>query len=47
MSGVEQSADFTLMLSLQWRPWAQPTDLPSIGPLPPPTTLPPVGPPAP
>lgn len=47
MSGVEQSADFTLMLSAQWRPWAIPTELPPIAPLPPPTTLPPVGPPSP
>ena len=42
MSGVEQSADFTLMLSAQYRPWAVPTDLPAIQPLPPPTSLPPV-----
>lgn len=41
MSGVEQSADFTLMLAVQWRPWALPTDLPSIGPLPPPAGTPP------
>lgn len=47
MSGVEQSADFTLMLAAQWRPWAIPTDLPPLAPLPPPTTLPPVGPPSP
>ncbi len=46
VSGVAQSADFTLMLSAQWRPWAVSTDLPPIAPLPPPTTLPPVGPPA-
>ncbi len=45
MSGVEQAADFTLMLALQWRPWALPTDLPPVGPpLPPPTDLPPIGP---
>ncbi|MBX3026047.1 DUF3187 family protein [bacterium] len=44
MSGVEQSADFTLMLAMQWRPWAIPTDLPPLAPLPPPPTLPPVGP---
>ena len=47
MSGVEQSADFTLMLAAQWRPWAVPTDLPPIGPPPPPSGLPPIGPPAP
>lgn len=47
MSGVEQSADFSLLLSAQWRPWAIPTDLPPIAPPPPPTTLPPVGPPSP
>lgn len=47
MSGVEQSADFTLMLAAQWRPWAMPTGLPPIAPPPPPTTLPPVGPPPP
>jgi hypothetical protein len=49
MSGVEQSADFTLVLALQWTPWAQPTTLPDVGPpLPPaaesPAPLPPVGP---
>ena len=44
VSGVAQSADFTIMLSAQWRPWAVPTDLPPIGSLPPPTSLPPVGP---
>ncbi len=33
MSGVEQSADFTLLLALQWRPWAVPTSLPPVGPL--------------
>jgi hypothetical protein len=47
MSGVEQSADFSLMFAAQWRPWAIPTDLPPLAPLPPPTTLPPVGPPSP
>lgn len=47
MSGVEQSADFTLMLAAQWRPWAVSTELPPVGPPPPATTLPPVGPPAP
>jgi hypothetical protein len=47
MSGVEQSADFTLMLALQWRPWALPTGLPPIGPPLPPTALPAVGPPLP
>jgi hypothetical protein len=47
MSGVEQSADFTLMLAAQWRPWAMPTDLPPIGPLPPPAALPAIGPPSP
>ena len=44
VSGVAQSADFTIMLSAQWRPWAVSTDLPPIGSLPPPTSLPPVGP---
>jgi len=57
MSGVEQSADFTIMLALQWAPWAKPTTLPDVGPpLPhavaPPAAdssapLPPVGPPTP
>jgi hypothetical protein len=44
-SGVEQSADFTLMLAMQWRPWAQPTSLPPVGPPPPSAALPPVAPP--
>jgi len=37
MTGVEQSADFTLLLSLAVRPWAQPTSLPGLdqGPAPP------------
>jgi hypothetical protein len=30
MTGVEQSADFTLMLSMLVRPWAQPTNLPAL-----------------
>jgi hypothetical protein len=47
MSGVEQSADFSLVLAAQWRPWAIPTDLPPLAPLPPPQTLPAVGPPSP
>ncbi|MFN8642195.1 MAG: DUF3187 family protein [Candidatus Binatia bacterium] len=48
MSGVEQSADFTLMLAAQWRPWAIPTELPPVGPPPPPSSaLPPIGPPSP
>ncbi|HEY0301259.1 MAG TPA: DUF3187 family protein, partial [Rhizomicrobium sp.] len=42
VSGVQQSADFTLMLAFDWRPWAQPTGLPEIGPPLPPTSLPPV-----
>lgn len=46
MSGVEQSADFTLLLSFVYRPWAHPTDLPPIGE-PPPHPLPPVGEPVP
>ena len=40
MSGVAQSADFTLLLSMVYRPFAHPTTLPPIGeppPLPPPT----------
>jgi len=40
MSGVQQSADFSLMLALQWRPWALSTALPEIGPPPPSTALP-------
>jgi hypothetical protein len=43
MSGVEQSADFTLLASMVFRPWAHPTDLPPIGaapPLPSPTDEP-------
>jgi hypothetical protein len=35
MSGVEQSADFTLLASMVLRPWAHPTDLPPIGAAPP------------
>ena len=31
MSGVEQSADFTLLLALVVRPWARPTGLPPLG----------------
>ena len=46
MSGVEQSADFTLLLSLVYRPWAHPTDLPPIG-AGPPVPLPPLGAPLP
>lgn len=44
MSGVEQSADFTLLLAVQWRPWAISTGLPPLAPLPPPRALPPVAP---
>lgn len=47
MSGVEQSADFTLLLALQWRPWALPTELPPLGPPPPPAALPPLAAPSP
>ena len=32
MSGVEQSADFSLLLSLVYRPWAPNPELPPIGP---------------
>ena len=32
LSGVEQAADFTLLLSLVYRPWAHATELPPIGP---------------
>jgi Protein of unknown function (DUF3187) len=42
VSGVEQSADFTLMLAFQFRPWAVSPHLPPIGPPPPPQALPPV-----
>jgi hypothetical protein len=47
MSGVEQSADFTLMLAAQWRPWAVSTELPPLSPLPPPKSQPAVGSPSP
>jgi len=52
MSGVEQSADFTLLLSLVYQPWGKSTGLPPIGegpPLPPPPLgeLPPMPSPAP
>ena len=52
MSGVEQSADFTLLLSLVYQPWGRETGLPSLGegpPLPPPPLgeLPPTPAPAP
>jgi Protein of unknown function (DUF3187) len=46
VSGVEQAADFSLMLSIVCRPWAQPTTLPPLGPAPPPP-LPPLGEPLP
>lgn len=39
VSGVEQSADFTLLLNLVYKPWARTTDLPPVGegpPIPPP-----------
>jgi hypothetical protein len=39
VSGVEQAADFTLLLNLVYRPWAHPTTLPPLGegpPIPPP-----------
>ncbi|MEO8605230.1 MAG: DUF3187 family protein [bacterium] len=32
MSGVEQSADFTILLAVQWTPWAEPRGLPEVGP---------------
>ena len=47
MSGVQQSADFTLMLALDWRPWALPTALPEVGPPLPVSGLPPIEAPAP
>jgi hypothetical protein len=46
VSGVEQAADFSMMLSIVWRPWAHPTTLPPIGPVPP-QPLPPLGEPLP
>jgi hypothetical protein len=40
MTGVAQSADFTLLLSAVYRPFAHPTTLPPIGePLPPPLPM--------
>jgi hypothetical protein len=44
VSGVEQSSDFTLLLSLEIRPWGRPTDLPPLADGPP-MPLPPLGPP--
>ncbi len=35
VSGVEQSADFTLLLNLVYKPWAQRTELPPIAAAPP------------
>jgi len=46
VSGVEQAADFSLMVSVVGRPWAQATALPPVGP-PPPLPLPPLGEPPP
>jgi hypothetical protein len=45
VSGVQQSADFSLMLAFSWKPWAQPSQLPEVGPPLPHNALPPVGPP--
>ncbi|MDX2168735.1 MAG: DUF3187 family protein [Deltaproteobacteria bacterium] len=47
VSGVQQSADFSLMLAFSWKPWALPRALPEVGPPLPHTALPPVGAPAP
>jgi hypothetical protein len=41
VTGVEQSADFTLMVSLMFQPWAHPTGLPPLGERPP-VPLPPL-----
>jgi hypothetical protein len=46
VSGVEQSSDFTLLLSFDIRPWARPTDLPPLD-AGPPAPLPPIGEPPP
>ena len=42
MSGVEQSSDFTLLLSLVYRPWGRSSALPALGHAPPQTGLPPL-----
>jgi hypothetical protein len=46
LSGVEQSADFSLLLNLVYRPWAKPSNLPPVGEGPP-VPLPPIGEPIP
>jgi hypothetical protein len=46
VTGVEQSADFTLMVAFVYRPWAHPRALPAVGEGPP-VPLPPIGEPLP